>query len=419
MQKREFLKSLALSGIFLPSALEALAQQAAKSTPGTLAIMEDFWEQMRKDYRLNPDYINLENGYYSMMPEATLESYIKELRALNYEASHFMRTKMPDDGIRVRQTLANFMKCSLEEMIITRNTTESMDTVIAGFDWKPGDEAVMAHQDYGAMLDMFHQQSRRYGMVNRLVTIPAHPKSDEEIVEVYRKAITSKTRLLMVCHMINITGQILPVRKICDMAHEQGVEVIVDGAHAVAHIEFNLPELNCDYYASSLHKWLSVPLGAGMLYVKKEKVAKLWPVFGDRSFADDDIRKLNHTGTQPWATLLTIPHAIRFHEAIGGKPKEERLRYLKDYWTSQVSNLKGIHLNTPLEASRSCAIANVGIAGKKPGEIAKTLMEKYKIWTVAIDHTDAGVKGIRVTPSVFTTTAELDKLVSALREMAV
>ncbi|TAG71342.1 MAG: aminotransferase class V-fold PLP-dependent enzyme, partial [Runella slithyformis] len=292
----------------------------------------------------------------------------------------------------------------------------SLDTVIAGMDWKAGDEAVMAMQDYGAMLDMFKQQARRYGIINKVISVPNHPKSDEEIVQLYEQAITPKTRLLMVCHVINITGQILPVQKIAQMAHRLGVEVLVDGAHAIGHIDFKISDLGCDYYGSSLHKWLGSPLGAGLLYVKKEKIKNLWPLFADPNFGDDDIRKLNHTGTHPVHTDLAIADAIRFHQEIGIERKEARLRYLQNYWTSKVRTNPRILVNTPAEAARSCGIANVGIKGMTPANLAKTLLEKYKIWTVAIDY--ANVQGVRVTPHLYTSLQELDAFVRALQELA-
>jgi selenocysteine lyase/cysteine desulfurase len=325
---------------------------------------------------------------------------------------------MFDDKQQVRNQLAAFLKCDVNEIIITRNTTESINSVICGIDWKPGDEAIMAHQDYGAMLDMFKQQATRYGMVNKIISVPNHPKSDEEIVEMYEKAISSRTKLLMVCHMINITGQILPIRKICDMAHKHGVKVIVDGARAIAHIDFSIPELNCDYYASSLHKWLSAPLGAGLLYVKKVNIESLWPLFGEYSFAKDDIRKLNHTGTHPMSTELSIKYAIQFNEFIGVKRKEERLRYLKNYWLNQVKDDKNILINTPLDDARSCGIANIGIKNMKPADLAQNLLSKYKIWTVAIDNEKASVQGCRITPGIYTSTKELDLFVRAIRELS-
>jgi selenocysteine lyase/cysteine desulfurase len=289
--------------------------------------------------------------------------------------------------------------------------------VIGGLNWKAGDEAVMAEQDYGAMLDMFKQVGRRYGVVNKVISVPPHPQSDEEIVAVYENAITSRTRLIMVCHMINITGQILPVRKICDMAHSKGVQVMVDGAHALAHIRFAIPDLHCDYYGSSLHKWLSVPIGAGLLYINKEHIPGVWPLFAEEGRQPDDVLRLNHTGTHPPATDLTIADAIAHYNRIGPQRKEERLRYLQQYWTSRVRTLSHIVLNTPADPARACAIANVGVRGMKPADLAETLLKKYRIYTVAIDNAAAGVHGCRITPNVYTTTAELDELVTALTEI--
>jgi selenocysteine lyase/cysteine desulfurase len=291
-----------------------------------------------------------------------------------------------------------------------------LDLIIAGQDWKAGDEALMAIQDYGSMLDMFEQVSKRYGVVLNKVSIPNLPASDEEIVSLYEKAITPKTKLLMIPHMVNITGQILPVRKICDMAHNKGVEVMVDGAHAFAHIQYKISELDCDYYGTSLHKWMSVPLGAGFLFVKKEKIAKTWPLIGDGTKDLSDIRRLNHIGTHACATDLTIEDAIDFYNMIGAERKEKRLRYIQQYWTSRVKNVPKIIINTPTDDKRSCGIANVGIAGMTPADLAKRLMDEHKIFTVAID--TANVHGCRITPNVYTTVEELDAFVAALKKLA-
>lgn len=417
MHKRTFLKTMALSGMTIPFGIEKLFAENKHKSTSVLAADDDFWTSLRNQYQLNPAYINLENGYYNLMPKPILEEYLMQLQNMNYEASFYKRTKMTDDKVMVRETLAQFVGCEKEELIITRNTTEAMDTVICGMDWKAGEEAIMAEQDYGAMLDMFKQQAKRYGMINKIISIPNHPKNDEEIVALYENAITKNTKIIMLSHMINITGQLLPVKKICDMAHAKGVKVLVDGAHAIAHFDFKIRDLNCDYYASSLHKWLSVPLGAGLLYVQKNNIEGLWPLFGENGYALNDIRKLNHTGTHPMHTELTIPFAINFYNTIGAKRKEERLQYLKQYWTSKVAGNPNIILNTPLEAHRSCAIANVGIKNMAPALMAETLLKKYKIWTVAISY--ANVHGCRITPNVYTTTIELDQFVSALNEMSV
>jgi len=415
MHKREFIRTLggASLGLLLGDKLWA---QYGEQPASALAEDEAFWALIRGKYRLKPDYINLENGYFSMQAEPVLDAFIGQVRSLNYEASYYMRTRQYDDKLAVRKRLAAIGGCSADELIITRNTTESLDTVIAGIDWKPGDEAVMAAQDYGAMLDMFALQARRRGIVNRIVSLPLDPRTDDEIVQLYANAITPKTRLLMVSQMVNITGQILPVRAIADMAHAKGVEVMVDGAHAFAQIDFRIPDLDGDYYGASLHKWLGTPLGAGILYVRSDKIAGLWPVFADSSVPDTDIRKLNHTGTHPCHTDLTIEPAIAFHEMIGIARKEARLRYLQNYWTSRVRGVPRIVLNTPSDPRRSCAIANVGISGIPPAELAKTLLDKYKVWTVAID--TANVHGVRITPQVFISTGELDTFVRALKSIA-
>ena len=419
MNKRSFIKTAALSGIGSAMGMDALASlfDAKKNVSATALAADDaFWKNIRNQYILKPDYINLENGFYNFIPQPTLEKYIEHIRHINFHGSHYMRTVQRDNKKRMAAKLAEVAGCSPDELIITRNTTESLDLIIAGQDWKAGDEALMAIQDYGAMLDMFDQVSRRYGVVLNKVSIPNLPASDEEIVSLYEKAITPRTKLLMIPHMVNITGHILPVRKICDMAHGKGVEVMVDGAHAFAHIQYKINDLGCDYYGTSLHKWLSVPLGAGFLYVKKDKIAKVWPLIGDGNKDLDDIRRLNHVGTHPSATDLTVEDAIDFYNMIGAERKEKRLRYIQQYWTSRVKNVPKIIINTPTDDKRSCGIANVGINGMTPADLAKRLMEEHKIFTVAID--TANVHGCRITPNVYTTLEELDAFVAALKKLA-
>lgn len=420
MNKRTFLKNMTLLGVGAGtlSSFDSIAEQISRvsSLPADrVAKDEDFWAGIRGGYRLKPDYINLENGYYCFMPEETLEKFIGHVKEVNYQGSYYMRTVQWDNKKAVAAKLAKLAGCSPEELVITRNTTESLDLVIGGQHWNAGDEAVMAEQDYGAMLDHFKLVANRYGVVNKMVSVPNHPKSDEEIVDIYAKAITSKTRLLMVCHMVNITGQILPIRKICDMAHSKGVLVMVDGAHAFAHFQYSISDLGCDFYGASLHKWLSVPLGAGILYIKKENISKLWPLIGDGNPKEDDIYRLNHIGTHPVHTDLAINNAIDYYMKVGPERKEARLRYIQNYWTNKVRNLPNVVVNTPVDPIRSCGIANVGIKNMKPGDLADTLMKKYKIYTVAID--GAGVHGCRISPNLYTTPEELDVLVKALTEL--
>jgi selenocysteine lyase/cysteine desulfurase len=418
MNKRDFLRTSAGAGLGLLLG-DTLWARFADIPADQLASDEAFWNAIRSKYRLKPDYINLESGYYSIQATPVLEAFIEKVRKINYEGSYYLRTTQVPDKAAVRDRLAGMAGCDPAELCITRNTTESIDTVISGYDWKAGDEAVMAEQDYGHMLAHFRLMARRHGIVNKLVSVPNDPRSDEEIVRLYAGAITPRTRVLMVSHMVNITGHILPVRKIADMAHARGVDVLVDGAHAFAHFEFRIPDLGCDYYGASLHKWLGCPLGAGILYVKRDRIPALWPIYGDwRMTNDADIMKLNHTGTHPVHTDLAIADAIAFHETIGIGRKEARLRHLQNYWTSKVRALPNVIMNTPADPARSCAIANVGVKGVPPAELAKTLLDKYRIWTNAIDSDAAGVHGVRVTPHVFILPRELDTLVKAITEIA-
>jgi selenocysteine lyase/cysteine desulfurase len=416
MNKREFLRTAGGAGLSLLFTPRLWAHYTAMPVE-RLAEEEAFWLTIRGKYRLKPDYINLESGYYTMQAQPVLEAFIARVREVNYEASYYMRTNQVPNKAAVRDKLAAMAGCSPGELCITRNTTESLDTVISGYDWKPGDEAVMCEQDYGHILAQFRLQARRHGILNKIVSLPVDPQSDDEIVQLYAGAITPRTRLMMVPHMVNITGQILPVRKIVDMAHAKGVDVMIDGAHAFAQFEYTIPELGCDYYGASLHKWLGCPLGTGILYVRRDKIPTLWPIFGDWRMTDDtDIMKLNHTGTHPVHTDLAITNAIAFHNAIGAKRKEARLRYLQNYWTNKVREMPNVVLYTPSDPSRSCAIANVGIKGMDPSELAKSLLERDKIWTNGVD--SAGVRGVRVTPNEFTTPKELDKLVAAIGRYA-
>jgi len=417
MLKRDFLKRMGQAAVatpFLPFAAQANSECEVKPYPSKDDV--EFWKRIREDYALKPDYINLENGYYNFVPRPTLEKFLEHVKMVNYEASHYMRTVQWDNKKNVAGRLAKLVNCDAGELIITRNTTESLDLITGGFPWKEGDEAIFAKQDYGAMQEHFKLMAHRYGIVNKMVSIPNHPESDEEIVALYESQITAKTKLIMVCHMVNITGHILPIRKICDMAHGHGVEVMVDGAHCVGHIAVDIKALDCDYYGSSLHKWLSTPLGAGLLFVKKDKISKIWPLLAEHHREPDDISRLNHTGTHPVHTDLAINDAIDYLEIIGLERKEKRMRYLQRYWSDQLRDVKKVVINTPIEEPRSCGIANVGITHIKPNDLAKNLLDEFKIFTVGINREN--VLGCRITPNVYTTTEELDRFVSAIKALA-
>ena len=381
-------------------------------TPREMATDETFWYQVQKAYKQSPHFINLENGYFSPQPVEVMEAQLENIRMLNEKPSFYMRTSQFPDYYNVKKQLAEFAGCSDEEIVITRNTTESLNTVIMGMDFKEGDEVILCDQDYMSMQEQFQQQGERRGLKLIYIELPLHPESDDDIVQRFEKAITSRTKVMLVTHLINITGQVLPVRKIADMAHAHGVEVIVDGAHAFAQLDFKIPDLGADYYGASLHKWLCCPLGAGILYMKKDHIPKIWPLFGDSRIPKNDIRKFEHIGTRPVTTPLTISNALRFHQMIGSARKEARLRYLQKYWTNKVRDLERVSINTPVDEERCCAIANIAVEDKTPKELSEYFYEEHRIFTVAINR--KSVKGVRVTPHLYTTLKDLDRFVEAI-----
>ncbi|MDG1652637.1 MAG: aminotransferase class V-fold PLP-dependent enzyme [Flavobacteriaceae bacterium] len=416
MKKRDFIKNMGMLGIsplLIHSKNEFLSEEFLPPLP---AKEDEIWELIRKQYELHPDFVNLESGYYNIIPKPTMDKHLQHIKRVNLEGSYYMRNHRFNDKASITAKLSDKVGCNPSELIITRNTTESLDLVIAGFPWKEGDHAIHAIQDYGAMQDMFSQVEKRNGIDVTRISIPNHPKNDEEIVSLYESKITSKTKLIMVCHMINITGQILPIKKICDMAHKRGVEVLVDGAHCIGHFDFKIDDLNCDYYGSSLHKWLATPLGAGLLYVHADHIPKIWPLLADHEKDENNIKRLSHTGTHPVATDLAILDAIEYLDWIGIDRKEKRMRFLKTYWQSALKEVPNIRINTPFESHRSCGIGNVGLENMSPAELAKRLYDEYQIFTVAIDY--ANVKGCRITPNVFTTTNELDQFINAMKNLA-
>jgi len=417
MDKRRFIKSLgALSFSPLVSASELSDLKPLSKNLPVINNEDELWKTVRSHYTLKDEYINLESGYYNIIPDPILDHFINHVKHVNIEGSYYMRKDLNKNKDRVTSELANLVGSTPDQIAITRNATESLDLVISGFPWKKGDEAIYAKQDYGTMKEMFEQISDRYGVVNKIISVPNHPKNDEEIVSLYESQITSKTKLIMVCHMINITGQILPIKKICEMAHSYGVEVMVDGAHCVGHFDFSIDDFNCDYYGSSLHKWLATPLGAGLLYVNKNKTHRIWPLLANGNTDKSDIKRLNHIGTHPVHTDLAISNSIDYIKWIGMERKENRMRFLQRYWSDQLRNIKNVVVNTPIDMQRSCGIGNVGLTNMSPSKMENILFDKYNIFTVAIDY--ANVKGCRISPNIFTTTEELDIFVKAVKEMS-
>jgi selenocysteine lyase/cysteine desulfurase len=423
--RREFLKRVtrASAGAAALSALdpaggipavEAASRLVAGVSPKALARDESFWLSIRKAFHQSSSFINLESGWFSAAPTRVLDAQVENLRHLNGITSFYLRRPelWPQAMADLKTVIGKFAGVPPEEFVVTRNTTESLNIVIQGLQLADGDEILYGDREYPSVTDALEQRAERYGTKLRTFTAPMVPRDDAEVVSLYQQNLTPRTKVIVVSHMIFLTGQILPVRQICDMAHARGIEVVVDAAHSFAHLDYKIPDLGCDYLGTSLHKWLCVPIGTGLLYVKKEKIAKVWPLLGDRLFPKDDIRKFEHLGTHPVSTDLVIRDAIRFHESIGSKRKEERLRYLKNYWVEQVIDIPGVKINTPLGDGQSCAIANVAVDGIAPEQLAKDLFDAHRVFTVAVK------MGVRVSPNLFNTLADLDALVAGIRQLA-
>ncbi len=377
---------------------------------------EDFWRAIQQSYTVNPNIINLNNGGVSPSP-LVVQQAVERYNQLSNEGPSYFMWRILDQGREpLREKLANLAGTLPDEIAVNRNATEALNTIIYGIDLKRGDEVIGTKQDYPHMIQAYRQRAMREGIVYKQLSFDFPIEDDEQIVKAFEDAITSKTKLLHVTHMINWVGQIMPVRKICDMAHAKGIEVVVDGAHSFGLLDFKIPDLNCDYFGTSLHKFLSAPIGSGMLWMKKEKIEKTWTLLCDDKPLSGDIRKFENLGTRSFPIEQGIGEAINFHEGIGSKRKEERIRYLKNYWATKVQQVPKVKLHTSLNPKYSCAICGVSIDGMTPGELDSKLFNNYKIHTVGIVWEN--ISCVRVTPHVYTTPADLDKLVKAIEEIA-
>ena len=396
--------------------LESALKNAKGISPEDLATEEDFWYYIQQSFTVSPSLINLNNGGVSPAPK-TVQEAMKRYYDYSNEAPSYYMWRILDQGREpLRKNLAKMAGCDSEEIAINRNSSEGLETVIFGLQLKAGDEVVAAKQDYPNVINAYKQRELREGLKIVWVNLELPSEDENYLVQQYVNAFTPKTKVVNVTHIINWNGQILPVKKIAQEAHKRGIEVVVDGAHSFAHFDFNIPDLDADYFAASLHKWLYAPIGTGRLYVRKEKIKGIFPLFAMDNPLKDDIRKFEALGTRPFYIEQAIGKAIEFHEMIGSERKEKRLHYLKNYWMEKVKDIPKVKLNTSLHPKWGCAIGNVGIEGKKPGELDSYLMDKYKIHTVGI--TWENIVGVRVTPNVYTTTKNLDVLIEGITTFA-
>ena len=415
MDRRQFLGALALPSAmglaattFTPKSIRETLEAISgyTGTAQEIAKDESFWFKVQNSFMIDRSMINLNNGGCSPAPTIVQEALVRHLNFSNELPVHNMWRILEPRKETVRAKLADMFACDREEIAIVRNASEGLQICQLGIDLKKGDEILCCTQDYGRMINTFKQRERREGVTLKQFKLPIPAEDDAEIVRLYEENIGPKTKLILMSHMINLTGQFLPVKKVVQMARKKGIPVIVDGAHSFAHREFTIKDLDCDYFATSLHKWLLAPMGTGMLYVRKNKIKDLWPMTPASEKQDDDIRKFEEIGTHPAGNILAITEAITFHNGIGAKRKEERLRYLFRRWADRLAKYDNVKIHTSLMPKYSCGLANVEIEGVDSGKIGSYLWAKHRMIVTPIKHDE--FEGMRITPNVYTTLDEVD-----------
>ncbi|CAN5412598.1 aminotransferase class V-fold PLP-dependent enzyme [soil metagenome] len=395
----------------------AAAQRVGGAAPGDVAADETYWREIQQAFTLDRTIVNLNNGGVSPSPRVVHEALKRYLDISNQAPVYHMWQILEPNIESVRRRLAAEFGCDAEELAITRNASEALQIAQLGIDLAPGDEVVTTNQDYGRMLDTWEQRVLRDGITLTRVSFPVPPPSMDVLAERLLGAITPATRVLHFCHITNLTGQIFPVRQICDEARRRGIKTVVDGAHAFAHFPFKAADLGCDYYGTSLHKWLLAPVGTGFLYVRRENIADLWPLTPADAQKGSDIRKFEEIGTHPAANHNAIAEALSFHEGIGIERKSARLRYLRDRWAQRLAQNPRVTIHTNLDPKHSCAIGCVQITGVPPGKVVTRLWERWRILATPIVH--AEYEGVRVTPNLYTTLDEIDTFSGAMEEILV
>ena len=395
--------------------VRAAVADAGDASPTDLAGNEDFWFQVQRAYDVDRSIINLNNGGVAPAPRSVMGAMSRHLAFTNQLPPRHLWRVLDPQLETVRRRLAQMFGCDAEEIAITRNASESLQTCLFGLKLQRGDEVLTTTHDYPRMINTLKQRELREGIVLKQFGFPVPPKSPAELVRLFEKNITERTKLILVCHITNLTGQIFPVKEIVQLGRSRGIEVVVDGAHAFAHFQFTHADLDCDYYGTSLHKWLSAPIGTGFLYVRKSRIKKLWSLMAPPEDKAGDIRKFEEIGTHPTAPRLAIAEAISFYHGIGAARKEARLRFLRDRWARRLMDQKGVSLATSLDPKQSCGIGTVGIEGVDNAALTAHLFKKHRIFVTPIVHED--FSGIRVTPNTYSTLREIDTFCEAMEDV--
>lgn len=380
-----------------------------------LAKNEDFWYEVKQAYTVSSNMVNLNNGGVSPSPKVVQDAVERYNQLSNEAPSFYMWRTLDRNKEGLRYKLAEMAGVSSEEVAVNRNASEALETIIFGLRLNKGDEVVLTKQDYPNVINAWKQRSLRDGIVLKFISFDFPIENQEEIIQKFKNAFTAKTKVVNITHMINWVGQILPVNKIAAEAHQRNIEVVVDGAHTFAHLDFKVSDLDCDYFGTSLHKWLCAPFGSGMLYVKKDKIKNLYPLFAGENPESEDIRKFESLGTRSLAIEQAIGQAIDFHQWIGAERKQKRLHYLKNYWMERIMKLPRVKIHTSLNPEYSCGIGLFSIEGKTPAEVSGFLFKNYQVHTVGISWEN--IHGVRVAPNVYSTTKDLDRLVVGVKAL--
>jgi selenocysteine lyase/cysteine desulfurase len=424
LTRRAFFYNTGTAGIaafaaFAPDGLsrvQAAARRIERIAPADAAMDESYWREIQEAFTLDRTIINLNNGGCSPSPRVVHEAFKRYLDISNQAPVYHMWQILEPNIESVRRRLAADFGCDAEELAITRNASEALQIAQLGIDLKAGDEVVTTNQDYGRMLTTWDQRVRRDGIRLKKISFPVPPPSMDDLATRLIGAITPATKVLHFCHITNLTGQIFPVKKICDEARRRGIKTIVDGAHAFAQFPFKLADLGCDFYGTSLHKWLLAPIGTGFLYVRRDEIRALWPLQPAAAAQTDNIRKFEEIGTHPAANHNAIVEALNFHEGISAERKAARLRYLRDRWATRLARQPKFTIHTSLDPAQSCAIANVQIAGVPTTKVVTRLWDRWRIIATPIVHEE--FEGLRVTPNVYTTLEEIDTFAAAMEQIA-
>jgi isopenicillin-N epimerase len=421
--RRDFLRQIVPAGVVGYAGLKTdwlartvSASAAVADRPAAeVAADEGYWRDIQQAFTLDRTIINLNNGYTCPSPRVVHEALKRYLDISNQAPIYWMWNTLEPNVEQVRRKLAVEVGCDMEELAITRNASEALQIAQLGLDMQPGDEVVTTDQDYGRMLDTWDQRVRRDKIKVNKITFPVPTHNLSELTAKIEKAITPKTKVIHICHITNLTGQLFPVRDIARMARAKGILTIVDGAHAFAHFPFKVSDLECDFYGCSLHKWLLAPVGTGFLYVRRENIAKVWPLTPAAAAKANDIRKFEEVGTHPAANHNAIAEALAFHQAIGIDRKSARLRYLTDRWATRLEKHPRVKILSSRQVGQAWGLGNVSLQGTDVSKNYEFLWSKYRIITAAIKRQD--YQGLRITPNVYTTLDEIDTFSGAVEDL--